>query len=491
MDFSSIVVNPAARVPLYRQLEDAVAAAIADGALAVGDRLPSERDLAFRLGLSRTTAINAYRELEARGLVRGQVGRGTFVCAAGGEPADAPFAWQGKVALAAQRARDPSMATMAHGHDADTISFAASAPALDLFPTAAFRDLVAAAFDRQPAAFGMGPIEGQPALRSAVAARQGVRPEQVLILNGSQQGLDLVARCLLDPGDAVVMDRPGYVGAIQVFRAAGAHLVGWDVSRADLDELEDLLQRYRPKLLYTNPSFQNPTGRTLPAATRRDLLALAARYRLPVVEDDAYRELFFRTPPPKTLLELDEHGLVVHLGSFSKSLAAGLRLGWLAAPEAVVGQLALARQRADLFGPGAMQLAVAEMVTRGGYDAHLRAARAEHARRHAAMTAALARRLPPSTGVLSWAPVEGGLNLWCRVAPGVDARRVARLALEAGVAIVPGETFYPDGAGGREFRLCFGRNPPSVIEVGVDRLARVLTANPAFLRGDGPAYPLV
>src|SRR5262249_14216892 len=148
------------------------------------------------------------------------------------------------------------------------------------------------------------------ALRRALARRHGARPEEVLVVSGAQQGLDLVARCLIDPGDAVLMDRPGYLGAIQTFRSAGAYVVGWDAVAADVDELESLILRYRPKLLYTSPTFGNPTGRTLGLAARRALLEMAGRYRLPIVEDDPYRDLHFGAPPPPSLERLDARRLV-------------------------------------------------------------------------------------------------------------------------------------------------------------------------------------
>ena len=145
---------------------------------------------------------------------------------------------------------------------------------------------------------------------------------------GAQQGLDLLARCLIDPGDAVIIDRPGYLGALQTFRNAGARLVGWDIARADSDELEELLLRYRPKLIYTNPTHHNPTGINLSIRTRRELLELAARYRVPIVEDDTYRELALTGPaPPPSLFKLDDaHTVVIRINSFSKMLAPGSAL---------------------------------------------------------------------------------------------------------------------------------------------------------------------
>ena len=226
-----------------------------------------------------------------------------------------------------------------------------------------------------------GPTEGQPALREAIAERFGVPAESVLVLAGAQQGLDLLARCLVDPGDAVIVDRPGYLGAIQSFRAAGAKLIGWDVARADMDELEDLLVRYRPKLIYTNPTFQNPTGVTMPIRARRELLKLAERYRVPIVEDATYRELYFTEAPPPSLRELDTQNIVIHLNSFSKVLAPGLRLGWLSAAPSIVDQIAIIKQRLDPHTQNLVQFAMARLIRDGSFDRHLRTLRAEHARR--------------------------------------------------------------------------------------------------------------
>jgi DNA-binding transcriptional MocR family regulator len=286
------------------------------------------------------------------------------------------------------------------------------------------------------------------------------------------------------------MDCPGYLGAIQVFRAAGARLVGWDAVNPDLDQLEDVLLRYRPKFLYTTPTFGNPTGRSLPLTVRHDLLQLAARYHLPIVEDDPYSELYFKQPPPPSLHALDEHQLVIHIGTFSKTLAAGLRLGWLIAAEAIVDQLAFVKGRSDLFTSTLNQLVVAELLASRLFDSHLKVLRAEHVRRYDALIVALKRFLPSS--VLSWQPVEGGLYLWCRLQQPIDARLLLQLALAAGVSFVPGESFYGDGCGRYELRLCFASAPPSVIEEGVRRLARLFQSGAMVALRDGDGIrPLV
>ena len=457
--------------PLYGHLVELLENAIAKGDLPSGTRVPPERALAQRLKISRTTVVSAYRELESRGLLRGYVGRGTFVCAAP-EPEGTPFAWRGKIASAALRSSDSTLRDVVrNSSDARLLSLAAGGPALDRFPNDAFVEAVNHALAADSiAVWGHGPTEGQPSLRTAIAERYGVPRESVLILSGAQQGMDLLARCLVDPGDAVIMDRPGYLGAIQSFRAAGAKLIGWDIARADSDELEDLLVRYRPKLIYTNPTFQNPTGTTMPIRTRRELLSLAQRYRVPIVEDATYRDLYFTDAPPASLRELDDHNLVIYLNSFSKVMAPGLRLGWIAAAPSIVDQIAIIKQRLDPHTPNLTQIALARMIRQGAFDAHLRAIRMEHAKRCTQMIAAIQKHMPP--GSIRFARPQGGLYLWCRLGPGLSATALHDRALAAGVTFVPGPAFYPDPAGDSELRLCFTNVLPTVAEEGIRRLAR-------------------
>jgi DNA-binding transcriptional MocR family regulator len=459
--------------PLYAHLVTLLESAISRGDLPSGSRVLPERELARKLRISRTTVVSAYRELEARGLLRGYVGRGTFVCAAP-DPSGAPFAWRGKIAAAALRSSDSTLRdALRHSSDARVLSLAAGEPAIDCFPTAAFRQALDQVLKRDgTAVWRHGPTEGQDMLREAVADRFGVPADSVLVLAGAQQGLDLLARCLVDPGDAVIIDRPGYLGAIQSFRAAGAKLIGWDVVSADVDELEDLLLRYRPKLIYTNPTFQNPTGVTMPVRVRRELLQLAERYRVPIVEDATYGELYFTEPPPQSLRDLDTQNIVIHLNSFSKVLAPGLRLGWLSAAPSIIDQIAIIKQRLDPHTQNLVQLAMARLIRDGSFDAHLKTLRAEHSRRCTTMVAAVQRHIP--SGVLRFARPQGGLYLWCRLPAGVSARALLDRALAAGVAFVAGHAFYPDPAGESELRICFSSVAPDAIDEAVRRLASAL-----------------
>jgi len=456
--------------PLYGHLVSLFESAIARGELASGARLPPERELASRLQISRTTVVSAYRELESKGLLRGYVGRGTFVCASP-EPSGTPFAWRGKIASAALRSSDSTMRdALRHATDSRILSLAAGEPAIDCFPTEAFQRAVDHVLTRDAqSAWRHGPTEGQPVLRKAIAERFRVPVESVLILAGAQQGLDLLARCLIDPGDAVIIDRPGYLGAIQSFHAAGAKLIGWDVLRGDIDELEDALVRYRPKLIYTNPTFQNPTGITMPIRTRRELLKLAERYRVPIVEDGTYRELSFGDTPPASLQEIDTQNLVIHLNSFSKVLAPGLRLGWLSATPSIVDQIALIKQRLDPHTQNLVQFALTRLLADGSFDAHLKRLRSEHARRCGLMLAAMQKHIP--AGSIRVVRPQGGLYLWCRLSGGASSRVLLEHAVANGVAFVPGHAFYADPAGESELRLCFSSVLPSSIDDAIKKLA--------------------
>jgi DNA-binding transcriptional MocR family regulator len=294
------------------------------------------------------------------------------------------------------------------------------------------------------------------------------------VLAGAQQGLDLLARCLVDPGDTVVIDRPGYLGALHTFNAAGARVVGWDVVRHDLDELEDLILRYRPKLIYTNPTFQNPTGWTMPLKIRRHLLSLATRLRVPIIEDDTYRELYLNNPPPPSLHSLDTQSVVIHLNTFSKVLAPGLRLGWLSAAPPIIEQLALLKQRSDPHMANLNQLIIADLVADGTFDQHLVELRTEHRRRRDAMMSALERH--GANGLLQWAVPDGGLYLWCRLGGRLKASSVQSRALAESVAFVKGEAFYVDQAGERELRLCFSSVAPNRADDIAKRLMRAIAA---------------
>ena len=477
------------RVPLYLQIRDQLREMILDGTLSEDSRLPPERKMATALGVNRTTVVNAYRELAADGLVEGHVGRGTTVCRPRLSPPQPPghlttypLVWNEYFVPRTERGRDPLLRDlMALLTRADTISFAAGVPAPELYPLDDFRQAMTHVLSTagqtllQPC-----PVEGYYPLRQTIArrmARRGatVRAENILIVTGSQQGLDLIARAFLRAGDEVVVEAPSYLGALQIFSAAGVRLLGvpLDEEGMRLDVLENILIRYRPKLIYTLPTFQNPSGRTMAPRRRLRLLELARRHRVPIVEDDPYGELHYTSQAPSPLLALDQNGYVIYLSTFSKILFPGLRLGWVAAPRPVIERLSQIKQLADLHCSTLIQGAVHEFCQRGALDKHLDRVRGLYQQRRDAMLAALVEYVPAG---LEWDEPQGGFNLWCRLPSGLKARQLMAEAAAKRVALVPGEVFYPDGGGQEEMRLNFSCPPVAHIEEGIQRLGVALTA---------------
>ena len=461
--------------PLFLQIAEHVATAIQQESIVTGTCLPSERDLARSLQVSRSTVTDAYRELESRGLIRSHVGCGAYVCAT--STSDAPFAWHGKLSATTALLDDPILEVLMEDNPTSSkVSFTAGMPPLECFPRQAFQASMERTLrDHAHIALGVSPTAGVMALRSAIAARLKTEPQRVLILAGAQQGIDLIARCFIDPGDHVIVERPCYPGVIQSLRAAGAVLCGWDTPKWDMSELETLLLRHRPKLIFVNPTCHNPTGFTMPVGQRIKLLELASRYRVPIIEDDLHRETYLDGAPPPSLYSLDEHNLVITLNTFSKVLAPGIRVGWLVASPFLVKQLAMLKMRAVLFTDGLMQLVLADLLRQGIFDEHLVELRAEHKRRLTAMLLSLKRHAPP--GCMSWNQPSGGLYVWCKLHKRLVDEDFIGVADEAGVSFAPGAIFLPEKRDDSHFRLCFSASTPDAIERGVKNLARSLSAD--------------
>ena len=448
---------------------------IGSGVWRATEKLPSERECAQSLGVSRNTVTAAYGELERQGIIRRLRGKGAFVCALPG--AEESFSWSGKISNLANSMDEPVLELLARRLGGGEILYPLSAgtPSLEVFPQDAYRASVSRILaDGLPGALAVSHTEGQWALRQAIAAWIGVDPQHVMILAGAQEAIDLVARCLIEPGDAVVIDSPTYPGAIQSFRSAGATLHPWP-TKWSLTQLEELFLRYRPKLLFTMPTLQNPTGRVMPLKARQGLLELACRYRVPVIEDDVYGRTFFGSHPmPETLYKLDEHAQVISLSTFSKMLAPGLRVGWLAGPLYMIKQLSLIKMRSNLFTGGLNQLALADLVGSGAMDAHLVRLRNHHARLCAAAVQALAPAV--DQGLIRCRIPAGGLYLWCRILLQFDADLFFSTLEANGLSVAPGIAFDPDrrGKASSWFRICYTAAPMPVVIAGVRVLTRVL-----------------
>ncbi|WP_432587043.1 PLP-dependent aminotransferase family protein [Streptomyces sp. HD1123-B1] len=362
----------------------------------------------------------------------------------------------------------------------EVISFAGGLPAADLFDT----EGVAAAFGRVLAeephtALQYSTTEGDPGLRGATAARLTARglstgADDLLVTSGSQQALTLLATALLEPGDTVLVESPTYLAALQCFAFAGARVVPvpGDDDGLDPDALAELVRRERPKLLYTIPTFQNPTGRTLPAARREAVAAVAERQGLWIVEDDPYGELRFAGEPvPWIAAGTAAADRTVLLGSYSKIMAPGLRLGWLRAPAALRRACVIAKQAADLHSPTVNQLAAARYLADADLDAHLSRVRLAYRDRRDALLGGLAGALPEGS---RWNRPEGGMFVWASLPKGYDATERLRVAVGHDVAFVPGAPFFAADADPAAMRLSFVTHTPDEIAEGLRRLGKAL-----------------
>ncbi len=331
--------------------------------------------------------------------------------------------------------------------------------------------------------FGYQSAMGAWDLRALVAERMralgcaDVDAKNVMLLSGAQQGIDFLARLFINPGDVVALEDPVYPGALQTFDLCEPRYVPIPVRAdgLDLDALESALARGAPKFLYVVPTFQNPTGATMPLARRERLVALARARDLVIIEDDPYSALRYAGPDVPPLRALDPD--VIYLGTFSKTVAPGVRVGWMVMPEALREKLYAMKEAADINSDRVMQQAIYEMMQTGFFPDHLDRIRAIYAERRAAMLAALREHMPPD---VAWTEPQGGFFVWLTLPPGMDVLDVLARGNERGVGIVPGTgcTAMPGGQS-NGMRLSFCAQPPDAIAEAVRRLADAIRASRA------------
>jgi 2-aminoadipate transaminase len=360
----------------------------------------------------------------------------------------------------------------------EVISFAGGLPAPELFDaeriSAAYAKVLGQAPER---VLQYSTTEGDPALRAAVAARMTARglptvADDLVVTTGSQQALTLLTTALLEPGDVVLVEDPGYLAALQCFAFAGARVVPVPCDEHGVDPvaLEELVVRERPKLLYLVPTFQNPTGRTLPAERRAAVAEVAGRLGLWIAEDDPYGELRYEGEPEPWIASYPQAAdRTALLGSCSKVMAPGLRLGWLRAPAALLRACVIAKQAADLHTSTVDQAAAAAYLTDADLDAHLDTVRSAYRERRDALLAGLADALPAGS---RWNHPAGGMFVWVRLPDGFDATEVLRKAVERDVAFVPGAPFFAGEPDRATLRMSFTTHTPAEITEGLRRLAK-------------------
>ncbi len=480
-------MHPTSTMPLHRQLFEALRAAILDGRLGAGARLPSTRDLAAELGVSRNTVMNAYDQLVAEGYLEGRTGAGTFVsermpgelirARARRDPGPQPAGNSGLSRRGGRLAGAPIRDAGPSGPDIRP--FRSGVPALDAFPTETWARLASRRWrTTAPGQLGYGRAAGHPDLRREIAAylrlSRGVRctEDQVIVVSGAQQAFDLTARLLLDPGDVAWMEDPGYAGVRGALLGAGIRVVPVPV---DADGIVVAAgERVAPgaRLASVTPSHQYPMGVTMSLARRLALLEWASRTGAWILEDDYDAEFRYSGRSLEALQGLDDEGLVVYAGTFSKVLAPALRLGYLVVPPGLVEAFTTAREVADRHAPTIEQAVLADFMAEGHFARHLRRMRTLYAERQAALVAA-ARELP--AGLIDVQPAEAGLHVVGWLPPGQEGAGVAQRAAAAGVDVHP---FVAPGEPSRHgLMLGYAPYTPDEIRQAMARLAEAITTS--------------
>jgi GntR family transcriptional regulator/MocR family aminotransferase len=488
-------------LPLHRQLYNQLRLAILEGRLAGGSRMPSTRALAAQLGFSRNTVSSAYDQLLAEGYITARMGSGTFVCEAppddlyqtpvrdrraSPELPPVPDNVVPRLSAWARRAIHGVVDEMTpRGAARLPYDFRDGRPAVDYFPMDLWRRLLGRRLrSRNLSQFGYAPSTGVEALRASLAEylrrARAVKctPEQILIVNGSQQALDLLARISLDPGDAVMLEEPGYLGARRAFTAQGARLlpVPVDASGMVTDDLDRASDGVSPKLLYVTPSHQFPTGAVLSLPRRLALLRWAREHGTLVLEDDYDSEFRYQGRPVEALQGLDTSGTVIYIGTFSKVLFPSLRVGYLVLPPSLVGAVSTAKWLSDRYTATIEQQVLADFFDEGHFERHLRAMRMIYQSRHDTFVAALHREL----GDLVLAPTTGtGLHTLVTLRASLPVEALVARAAAKGVGIYPARPYYLNDPGTTSLVMGFTGLDEGKIDEGMSRLGSVIRAQMA------------
>ncbi len=481
--------------PMYRQLYDWFRTAILNGQLKSGRRIPSTRSLATELQVSRITVLSAFEQLHAEGYLETILGSGTYVSRS---IPDDLVRLRGGALRSQHGSRDPAQITESNRCRAISrfgkallvapaepwsnrlVPFSVNMPALDHFPFAVWSRLVIR-HSRQPAKEMMGyrdPMGHQP-FRQAIAeylgAVRGVRcdPAQVMIVTGSQQALEISARVLLDPRDAVWIEEPSYPGARQVFVRSGTRLIPVPVDGEGLDVKEGIRRCRSVRAVYITPSHQYPLGMTMSVSRRMLLLDWAARNDSWIIEDDYDSEYRFSNRPIAALQGLDANARVIYIGTFSKVLFPSLRVGYLIIPKDLVRAFSLAREAFDLFSSTLYQAVLTDFILEGHLARHIRRMRMIYSERHDALTGELGKQIGTSIEIIT---AKAGMHLVARLPAAVDDLKIAQRASREGIAVMPFSVCYQDKPRRGGLVLGYGGADRQQIREGIRKLAHVLRA---------------
>lgn len=479
--------DPSSETPLYRQLHAEIKHLIESGAIPADTRLPATRELAGHFGLNRTTVSAAYALLENDGLITGHVGRGSFVARRQpSQPRPTHLNWRALL-------DPPSSAPAVSSPAASPIAtFSSSRPAEALFPVEEFRATCAEVIAGAEAQniLQLGSPSGYPPLRRYlldIALAEGVArdSDDILITSGCQQAFDLIQRAVVRHSETVLVEDPVYPGVKNVFNHSGARLIGVPMTPdgIDIDALQHIVERERPRLLAVTPNFQNPTGATLPLAERKALLRIAQSAGMIVVENDVYGPLAYQGDSPPPIKSLDHTGHTVLLRSFSKIAFPGLRVGWVVAPRALIEKLTEIKQWTDLHSDQLSQAVLLRFAESGRLEKHRQQVLAAGRERLAAVLNACEKYLPAEA---QFTRPRGGMSLWIRLPEPLDTAELLPRAERQGVSYVPGKYFAVSHPEPNGLRISFAGMDPERIRSGIAILGQIFKEELERVRAYSP-----
>lgn len=481
-----ISIDKQISIPIYLQIKNQIKEMIHLEILPKGFILPAERKLANTLGVSRSTIVKAYEELKSLGLIESHIGKETRVSipveniTQSEKSRIIPLSWYQSFAASIAPINEHTIKDIINMLEYnDIISFAAGIADPELYPI----DIINKIQEKAWKSSGRymlthSSVEGYYPLRESISEllklkHISVSPKEIMILSGSQQGIDFVARTFLTPGDVVFVEEPTFMGAIQLFNLTGAKIIGvpMDEEGIKTDILEILLNKYKPKFIYTLPTFQNPSGKVMSLKRRYELLELAYKYQIPIVEDDPYGEIRYEGIPILPLKALDKHDYVIYLSTFSKVLFSGMRVGWVAASPQVIKKFSMIKQITDLHANAPSQYILDSFLREGYYTNHINLICKEYNLKRNTMINALKN----SKLDIDFDVPEGGYYIWCSIPKEISQTKLWVNLLKEGIIYTPGNLFYPTENSEKNYiRLNFTFENTDKIHIGINKLLDIL-----------------
>lgn len=471
--FVPIQLEKQVQTPLYQQLAQQIKALINQGLLKEEEKLPPIRKLALQLGVNNVTVVNAYHQLEQDGVLYSKRGSGTFVKS--NSNSLGPYSSTTAKTISGLEYNIPELNTMNQGRlqiPFGAYNFASAIPTPELFPVADFKNILNEVLDRDGgSAFAYQEGQGYFPLRESLyryLLNNGINADQgsIQVISGAQQGIDIIAKSLLKPGDFVITENPTYTGAIAAFKSRGARILPALLKEdgISIEDLQEVIEKHSPRLMYIIPNFQTPTGICYSEEKKMALLKLCRDYNVVIIEDDSFTDLSYFTPR-QPIKMLDEDGQVIYIKSFSKILMPGLRLAFLLAPENIIPGLLKAKHSSDISTPGLIQRAFDLYLRKGLWEKHLEYMKEIYRQRYHIMLEAMENYLPPE---ISYSKPGGGLSFWLKLPFGSSANHFYTRCLESQVIISPGSLFSAsDERDSQYFRLSFAGLYPEEIAKGI------------------------